>query len=529
MFRLTNVRLSILLLAVPLTWLLATSIPEVLRDRIFPFDSALIAANGALFQRLFADIGQFFAAPADWLWGYYDQYPALSVRRHPPLFGFVAGIMYSIVGVSAVSAKLTVMLFGMVFATGVYFVARRLVDNPFVAAAGTLLVVATPQFALHFRSVWLDVPSLAFAIWVFYFYLDRLNGDLSMRPLVGMTAFTALALYTYQPTVILLVGVYLHLIYVERLTFYRDGKLWAAAAGLVLLMLPLIVFTLYFARDNLLATTGEIPSEWKEFDSPTYADWMIRNKLSLAYWTEYARILLASFPVQMAGLVLWGLLRFIRKPTSSETLMLACFVITYVAFSWLVVKGHRYTLYMMLPVSLLTVTAVIDVLRSRGFDAARAGVVTATAVGVVAVLQGLLVNMYAPYRYLSEMQQPAAHILERDADASILYSGRNDAAFVFYVRSLDATGSARVHRASVQVESPEDLSDYLRSEQINYIVLERDNPGYDTLEIIDQFRGAILGLVDQGGGFRPDAEFRLPYGATDAEGQVSVQVFARAN
>ena len=107
------------LILVPLIWIVVAALPEILRDRIYPFDSALIAANGALFHSLFAEIGAFMMAPADWLWDYYEQYPALSVRRHPPLFGFMAGLVYSVVGVSAVSAKLTVMLFGIGFAIGV--------------------------------------------------------------------------------------------------------------------------------------------------------------------------------------------------------------------------------------------------------------------------------------------------------------------------------------------------------------------------------------------------------------------------
>ena len=71
---------------------LIASLPEVLRDRIYPLDSAQIAANGALFHSLFFEFGAFISAPVDWLWSYFEQYPALSLRRHPPLFGFVAGI-----------------------------------------------------------------------------------------------------------------------------------------------------------------------------------------------------------------------------------------------------------------------------------------------------------------------------------------------------------------------------------------------------------------------------------------------------
>jgi len=56
-------------------------------------DSSLIAPKGALFEGLFMEIGTFVKAPVDWLGSYYDQYPAFSVRRHPPSFKIVTGIV----------------------------------------------------------------------------------------------------------------------------------------------------------------------------------------------------------------------------------------------------------------------------------------------------------------------------------------------------------------------------------------------------------------------------------------------------
>lgn len=532
MLRITNItdtQTRVLLFAVPLAWLLAVSLPEVMRDRIFPFDSALIAANGALFQRLFVEFGDFLAAPLDWLWSYYDQYPALSVRRHPPLFGFVAGIIYSVVGVSAVSAKLTVMLFGTVFALGTYFVARRLLGGYLLAACATLLVVATPEIAMHFRSVWLDIPSLASAMWVFYFYLARLEGDNSTRNALGMAGFTALALYTYQPTVVLLSGVFVHLLAREWRTIYKDRSLLIGAGTLVVMMLPLAAFTLYFAKDNLLITTGEIPEEWQEFASPTYAEWMVRDKLSLAYWFDYARMIVQSYPVQFAGICLWAALRFFRKPTAAETLMFVCLAVTYLGFSWLLVKGHRYTLYMMIPATLLTAAAVRDALNLLLHKSSKPNRYAASAVVLLsAVLQGTLVAPYASYSYLAGFDEPVLNILNEDPDARILYSGRNDAAFVFYTRSLDERRTANVHRASVQLTHPDALEDYVRSEEIDFIVLEVDNPGYDTLEIIDQFRVAILAHVDNSTDFALRADYQLPFGAYQEEGQVLLHVYGRS-
>ena len=517
-----------LFVAIPLLWLLATSMPEVLRDRIYPFDSALIAANGGLFERLFAEFGAFLEAPSDWMWAYYDQYPAMSVRRHPPLFGFVSGIVYTATGVSASAAKFTVMLFACVFAVGCYAVSRRMLSEPLFACLATLLIIATPEVAMHFHTVWLDVPALAFAIWVIYFYVARLDGDTSLRNALLLAGFAVLALYTYQPVIVLLAGVFLHLLAREHRMIFRDRSVLIAAAGMIVAMLPLVVFTLYFARDNLLATTGEIPTQWKEFDSDTYAGWMNRNKLSLAYWTEYARYLLQCAPLQIAGMFLWSVLRLWRRPKSAEVMLLICFLVTYIGFSWLPVKGHRYVLYMVLPASILSVMAVRDLATLVLADGRSATAAAAAALLACTVLQFGLVPPYAPYLYMSGFDKPITRILEGKPDANILYSGRNDAAFVFFTRANDEAGLVTVHRASVQLTNPRDLAAYIEKNDIHYVVIEIDNPGFDSLEIIEEFRVAIIDYVSADAGFAAAGAYRLPLGVSEVVHYVSVEVYERS-
>lgn len=517
-----------LLLAITLFWLIAASLPEILRDRIFPFDSALYAANGALFEKMYAEFGSFLAAPGEWLWNYYDQYPALSVRRHPPLFGLVSGVVYTIFGVSVASAKLTVMLFAVAFTIGVYFAAQRLLSGHFAAACTALLVVSTPQVAMHFRSIWLDIPSLALAVWVFFFYIGRLNGDRSLKNVMAMVVFSVLALYTYQPTLVLLTGVFIHLLLREWRSLFKDRAMLVGAGLLVILMLPLVAFTLYFASDNLLITTGELPDAWEEFSSPTYADWLIRDKLSVAYWSEYGRMFFQTYPLQFAGVCLWALLRFFRQPRSAEVLMLVCLIVTYVGFSWLLVKGHRYTLYMVVPASFMTVAAIYDLTKLVSHDAVRSYVYSGAAVLLLSGLQSGIVSAYVPYRFLWGMDEPVDFVLNENPEARILYSGRCDSAFVFYTRSRDSDGQASIHRASVQVTDTADLLEYVDNLKIDYVVVEVENPAYDSLEVIDDFRDTILSKIPGYGDFRLRAEFELPYGAFEQEGSVLLHVYGRS-
>lgn len=523
-----NNRLSyIVLVAIPVAWILAVSIAEVMRDRIYPLDSAQIAANGALFQSLFFELRAFLTSPMDWLWDYFDQYPAVSLRRHPPLFGFVSGVVYSAFGVSTMAAKWTVLSFSVLLTAGVFAVGSRLLRSYLLASCATLLLVATPQVADHFRSVWLDVPSLSLSIWVFYFYLKRLDGDLSGKPVAGMVTFTVLALYMYQPVVILLTGVVVHMLIMEWRTFYKDRQILLGAVSLIVLMLPLVVFTLYFAMDSLQATTGVVPGEWKEFDSPGYADWMPRDKLTFAYWTEYAKIIAVCYPVQVFGVALWSLLRIWRKPDTGEVLMFVCTVVAYIAFSWLVVKGYRYTLYIMLPSSFLTVAALRDVSQPLLRNSAYSVVLATSLASVAAILQSIFAPLYAEYMKVEGFNEPVQAILTESVNAEVLYSGRADAAFVFYMRSYDTSRSSTVYRASMQLESPDEIAAFVESEGIDYILVETENSGFDSLEVIDKFREEIVSFAESSAAFEQHSSYRLPYGGARQEGRIRLELYKR--
>lgn len=514
------------LLCLPVAWVIVVCTPELFRDRIFPTDSALIAANGALFHSMFLEFGSFVSAPIDWLWAYFEQYPALSVRRHPPLFGFIEGVVYLIGGVSVFSAKLTVMLFACAFAAGVMILARRFFGELVIAMAATFLIVASPEFVTHFSSVWLDIPSLAFAVWVFYFYLSRLDGDKSTKNILGMVLFTVLTLYTYQPTIFLLSGIFVHLVYREWRSIFFDRQMWLGALVLVVLMLPLIVFTVYFALDSLLAATGEVPAEWKEYDSPEYGSAMVREKLSLVYWLKYAHLLWEMYPVQAIGLGLWLGLCFVRRPSTFELFMFTSFVVTYLLFSWLVVKGPRYTLYLMIPVSFIAVSALHDVVRYLWARKSRGDVLVTVVCMLAAAGQYAFVPLYGPYVRVAELDRPVRTILDANPRARVLYSGRSDAAFVFYMRSLDLARGVSVRRASMQVTDPDMIEEYVSSEQIDYVLLEVKNDAQESLEIIDEFRESILSYAERDSALQLLNEFELPVGSERSTGSLVLNVYS---
>lgn len=515
---------------VALAVVLAYVVPEALRDRIYPFDSVLHAANGGLFLSLLKEFGTFIQAPMDWFWAYYNQYPALGLRRHPPLFGVVEALVYAFTGVSVLGAKLTLLLFSLLFVVGTYLLALRLWKDHLVAGAATLLIATSQLMIDHFRTIWVDVPALAFASFAFLFYMRRLDHEGSpWSNALLMALFTLLALYTYQPVVFLLLGMFVFMLFAERLTILKDRPLLTAGAILVVGMLPLAIHTAYVAPDTFKAAAGTLPSAWKEFSQPGYAPELVSDKTSLAYWLDYGSMFVWLFPLQAAGSVLWLLLWIWRKPNRAGLFVFTCAIVTLATFSWYPLKVPRYALYLALPTSLLTVSALLDIFRwLQGRIKLRHDYIAYVATLLVILLAWLATPELGIYRKLEGMDQPVKAILATKPDARIFYAGRYDTAFIYYLRMYDDKRLARVARASVQIEAPQNLQRYIEQERFDFVVFEGGNPP-DRLKIIDEFRAGLERFVGKRSGYSALGEYRLPYVGPGKRDEIIIRVYRQSS
>src|SRR5271169_3069224 len=122
-----------------------------------------------------------------WAMDYYLQYPAITVLFFPPLFALIEAVFFSLFGVSAATAQLTVSVFLLGAALGTYFLVRRWVGRP-AALSAALLFIATPIMALWGRQVMLEIPAFAFLIWSCHFFFRYLD-DLKSRDLYLAVVF----------------------------------------------------------------------------------------------------------------------------------------------------------------------------------------------------------------------------------------------------------------------------------------------------------------------------------------------------
>ena len=131
-------------------------------------DEGAHAVTGLYFADFLSDLP--LAHPVQYTYNYYAQYPALGLILWPPLFHFVEGIIFLVLGPSVVSARLTTLLFallGLIF----WFKLVSELQNEWAAAVCTLLLALLPSLLLYEKAVMLEVPSLALCIAASYFWV----------------------------------------------------------------------------------------------------------------------------------------------------------------------------------------------------------------------------------------------------------------------------------------------------------------------------------------------------------------------
>ncbi|MCE2750272.1 MAG: hypothetical protein LW720_00140 [Pirellula sp.] len=90
---------------------IALASPSFLIDKEqYNYDESVFLATGTYFSSAFEELGGFLKSPAGWSKEYYKQYPAISLRRHPPLFFALEGGFFALFGTNYVIARLSLWL-----------------------------------------------------------------------------------------------------------------------------------------------------------------------------------------------------------------------------------------------------------------------------------------------------------------------------------------------------------------------------------------------------------------------------------
>ena len=387
------------------------------------------ALNGVFVKDFLVDAP--FAAPQDYAYRYYAQYPALTILFYPPLFYALSAPFYLLFGVSHATALFVVFLHYAALGWGSYRLAGLWLPRvPALLCALTLM--ALPEVAFWGRQVMLEVPAFAFLVWSAYAFVRYLRGA---RPRFIYIACALLVLGMYTKISVVFMAPVYALVLLTRKGFagLRDRHLWGAVLLSALSLIPLLVLTVKFGQANMQSVTGIADAE------------VARG--SLLGWLWYLRQMPGQLGwVALAGALAGGLAlaaSYLRRRSDAQAEQLvffgSWFCIGYVFFSAIDLKEARHSVFLLYPAVFVAIAALHAVL-SRRLAWSLACVLAACT-----LMQTLL---HRPVFEVSGYAQAADYVARHaPRDSAIVFSGTRDGSFVFNMRGHEERRDLSVVRA----------------------------------------------------------------------------------
>jgi 4-amino-4-deoxy-L-arabinose transferase-like glycosyltransferase len=272
----------------------------------------------------------------------------MATMEHPPLFVWTQAAMLKAFGISDPVVKLPSALCGFGTVLLVYWLARRLLDDPLAASVAMFVMLATPYFLKYASRAMSDVPTAflflcAIAAWV-------LAGD-DPRWYLAAGLCTAMALMVRG-----LIGFALPLIFGSHLFLARRRPQWGyLIPALALALAPLAAWYCYFLfryRGTFASlhagwldreVFGSLSPPWRRYTGAFEYGWM----LAKSYWPW--------LPALIAGAI--AVLRERRRPLY----LLLCWVAA--VFVLCAAARSRVLRYMLPAYPALAVLSAIGIMR----------------------------------------------------------------------------------------------------------------------------------------------------------------------
>ncbi len=383
-------------------------------------DGATFALNGELIRDYLASgLGQ---NPMAFASAWFLRYPALTISLYPPIFPMVEAAVFAIFGFSHAAAQATVTGFAALAAYGAYRVCRSAVPMA-AAAGGAILLLSTPGVLLWSRQVVMEVPTLAFLLLAAAVFLHHQRVG-NLRSLLLAVLFLLAAVYTKQTAIFIAAAFAAALILDGGLTVLRKQSTWIAVAIGIAGLVPLTIFTLLYASQNIDSAIGAGTSS---IDGHSAA-----SRLSVAAFLVYGRALTAivgPLPLAASAVYLALLTRLGWRHAEEKrlTLLMLCwFVADYVMISVIGHFEHRYGIFLTVPPVVLSVLLAARVLHYRG---------DGTIILPLAVLLFALGLASAPVTRITGYDAVAQYIVDHThQDSVVLFHGKESKNFTFSVR-----------------------------------------------------------------------------------------------
>ena len=221
-------------------------------------DASRHAMDGVFVSDVVRDLPRSILDPKDYAFRYYAHYPALGFFfYYPPFFACIEGLLFLLLGVSEVVARLSVVLFAVVGVVAAWNLANSIAGRR-CATYASLAPWACPAAVFWSRQVMLEIPTAAMCVLSVVCFLRYLRYRTWSSSILASVAIIA-AVMTKQPAVYVVLGIALYLVVGQRRDLLTRREFWVAMVSISVVVVPYMLLELKHARvlnETTLQTPG---------------------------------------------------------------------------------------------------------------------------------------------------------------------------------------------------------------------------------------------------------------------------------
>jgi hypothetical protein len=431
-------------------------------------DASRHAMDGVFFLDAARDLP--FRQPHAYAERYYAQYPALGFVFYPPMFAVAEALFFAVFGISALTARLTVLIFAWIAVLFWYFWIQRLAGRA-VAFVSGILFVCSPMVVYWARDVMLEMPTTAFLI-ASCFFADQFVRSRNVRCLYACVVLGCLAAWTKQTALFIMPALMIYVTLTQTPRFWLTKPAWISIAWGGVLLLPLAAYTLYLGGEPMKISVGDVHlgvprNSWRGI-------------------TYYLSTLPEALALPVLALAIIGLALMLKSPDRQRWLLPLLWALFYYPLFWFIsYKEPRYVYFWLPPFALFAAWGAIYLVEKIPSRAVALSVMTLFCLYRVAT------GYATPTPHVSGYADAAAYVTTHPQGQVMMFDGYYAGCFIFHVRRLDPQRSRLVLRGdkmfnpvSVRkdigqvtlVHSPEEIRKLLDDYGVNQIVLENGPP-----------------------------------------------------
>lgn len=453
---------------------------------------------------------------------YYARYPCLGLVHYPPVFSVVEALFFAVLGVSVVTARLTVAAFAGVGAVFGYLVARRFIGR-LGAAVFVLLFSVAPGVVYWSRGVMLETPVMAMMLVGSHVFLGYVDDERRGFGIAAALLLVAAAL-TKQTACVLGPVWVAYAAWRRGWRLLRGRESLLAAALVVVLLAPYAIAMVRYAPLNVEQTVGDKTGDFEG------SRWGAAS--ALFYLRRVPR------HAGMMGLIGMGLLAVVGavrrlsgrpafgSPARARGVVYALLwvVACYLAFTFGVAnKERRFILIWAPALALLGASGYSLLAEARGWARGVAAAALVVLGGQAAAgLVGWRHDPWAlPSPWVGGTRAAARRVAASPAGTVAFYAGNFNGNFIFHVRRFDPGRRVVVLRATKQlfgmkamqehglrvyVRDRADILEVLRDYGVRYLLVEDPTP---KLDLVRSPNGRSLVIMDELRALARSSRFRL--------------------